>query len=164
MYPVEMGLEFASIYLRMIEADLNKLIKLEMQVSFIYQQLANQFNNHNCTLPVFEQSFSRFSQEERHNVDQLIAFLQDRGLNVVLDDIYPKVSANNKLEIALQLERNINETISSLYSSASQHHDTELVDFIETQLSQDTSQLDSSLVRLLDYVNTLEQQFDECLL
>ncbi|XP_077424447.1 ferritin, heavy polypeptide 1b [Vanacampus margaritifer] len=139
------------------EAAINRQINLELYASYVYLSMAYYFDRDDKALPHFAKFFSAQSKEEHEHAEKLLAFQNNRGGKIFLQDIKKPErdewgSGLEALECALQLEKSVNQSLLELQEMATQHSDPHLCDFIETHYLDEQVK---SIKQLADWISNL---------
>ncbi|XP_019713616.1 ferritin, middle subunit-like, partial [Hippocampus comes] len=95
---------------------------------FVLNLQAFYFSRDDIALPGFAHFFKENSEEEREHADKLLAFQNNRGGRIFLQDIKKPErdewgSGLEAMQSALQLEKNVNQALLDLHKLASEHVD-----------------------------------------
>lgn len=123
------------------EAALNKLANLELQASYVYLALAYHFDRDDVAMNGFSRFFLERSHSENRSAEETLAYQNQRGGRIVLQDIQkPSTVAWNDglaaMHTAIEVEKLINQAALDLHGLADQHQDAQLSDWVESNFLQ----------------------------
>lgn len=141
------------------EAGVNKQINLELYASYVYHSMAFYFDRDDIALPNFSKFFKKSSEEEREHAEKLMAFQNQRGGRIKLQNIQKPDrdewgTGLEAMEAALALEKSVNQSLLDLHKVAGSHDDAQMCDFIESTYL--TEQVEA-IKQLSDYVTNLKR-------
>ncbi|XP_056460870.1 ferritin, middle subunit-like [Gadus macrocephalus] len=141
------------------EAAVNRMINMEMYASYAYQSMAFYFSRDDVALPGFAHFFKENSLEEREHAEKLMAFQNNRGGRIFLQDVKKPErdewgTGLEALEAALQLEKTVNQALLDLHKISSEHGDPHMNDFLETHYLNEQVE---AIKKLGDYVSNLRR-------
>ncbi|KAJ3583632.1 hypothetical protein NHX12_016323 [Muraenolepis orangiensis] len=141
------------------EAAVNRMINLEMYASYTYTSMAFYFGRDDVALPGFAHFFKENSHEEREHAEKLMAFQNNRGGRIFLQDVKKPErdewgSGLEALEAALQLEKSVNQALLDLHKVSSEHGDPHMNDFLESHYLNEQVE---AIKKLGDYVSNLRR-------
>ncbi|CAL8283388.1 unnamed protein product [Boreogadus saida] len=141
------------------EAAVNRMINMEMYASYTYQSMAFYFSRDDVELPGFANFFKENSVEEREHAEKLMAFQNNRGGRIFLQDVKKPErdewgTGLEALEAALQLEKTVNQALLDLHKISSEHGDPHMNDFLESHYLNEQVE---AIKKLGDYVSNLRR-------
>lgn len=141
------------------EAAVNRMINMEMYASYTYQSMAFYFSRDDVALLGFANFFKENSVEEREHAEKLMAFQNNRGGRIFLQDVKKPErdewgTGLEALEAALQLEKTVNQALLDLHKISSEHGDPHMNDFLESHYLNEQVE---AIKKLGDYVSNLRR-------
>ncbi|XP_075939188.1 ferritin, spleen middle subunit-like [Anarhichas minor] len=146
-------------YHRDCEAAVNRMVNMELFASYTYTSMAFYFSRDDVALEGFAQFFKENSDEEREHAQKLLAFQNNRGGRIFLQDLKKPDrdewgSGLEAMQCALQLEKNVNQALLDLHKLASDNVDPHMCDFLETHYLNEQVE---AIKKLGDYISNLSR-------
>ncbi|XP_075942768.1 ferritin, spleen middle subunit-like [Anarhichas minor] len=145
-------------YHRDCEAAVNRMVNMELFASYTYTSMAFYFSRDDVALEGFAHFFKENSDEEREHAQKLLAFQNNRGGRIFLQDLKvetrPWGSGLEAMQCALQLEKNVNQALLDLHKLASDNVDPHMCNFLETHYLNEQVE---AIKKLGDYISSLSR-------
>ncbi|XP_075939208.1 ferritin, spleen middle subunit-like [Anarhichas minor] len=111
-------------YHRDCEAAVNRMVNMELFASYTYTSMAFYFSRDDVALEGFAHFFKENSDEEREHAQKLLAFQNNRGGRIFLQDLKKPErdewgSGLEAMQCALQLEKNAIKKLGDYISNLS---------------------------------------------
>ncbi|KAM9426223.1 ferritin heavy chain, oocyte isoform 1-T2 [Pholidichthys leucotaenia] len=139
------------------EGDLNKLINLELNASYMYLAVGMYFDRDDVALPNFSKYFLDRSVKEREQAEKLLEYQNMRGGRILLQNIAKPSredwrSGLDAMSFSLEYQKNLNAQILEVHHRAGSHTDPHLCDFLEQHFLIDSH---NTIKMLGDYISSL---------
>ncbi|XP_075942761.1 ferritin, spleen middle subunit-like [Anarhichas minor] len=146
-------------YHRDCEAAVNRMVNMELFASYTYTSMAFYFSRDDVALEGFAHFFKENSDEEREHAQKLLAFQNNRGGRIFLQDLKKPDrdewgSGLEAMQCALQLEKTVNQALLDLHKLASDNVDPHMCDFLETHYLNEQVE---AIKKLGDYISNLSR-------
>jgi len=140
------------------EALINQQICIELSASYTYLYMAYYFEKDTIALPGLAKFFKKASDEERQHAQMFMEYQNNRGGNIVLQDI-PKPcqdydSTLQILQTALEMEKEVNKKLLIMSAKASELGDPHLTKFLDDHFLDEQVQ---SIKELADMCTRLKR-------
>ncbi|XP_070191066.1 soma ferritin-like isoform X1 [Littorina saxatilis] len=141
------------------EAGVNRQINMELHACYCYQSMAFYFDRDDVALPGFSKFFRKSSDEEREHGEKLMAFQNQRGGRVILQDIKKPDrdewgSGLEAMQASLALEKKVNQALLDLHELSARHNDAQMTDFLEGHYLQEQVK---SIKEFADHITNLKR-------
>ncbi|XP_070191067.1 soma ferritin-like isoform X2 [Littorina saxatilis] len=141
------------------EAGVNRQINMELNASCCYESMAFYFDRDDVALPGFSKFFRKSSDEEREHGEKLMAFQNQRGGRVILQDIKKPDrdewgSGLEAMQASLALEKKVNQALLDLHELSARHNDAQMTDFLEGHYLQEQVK---SIKEFADHITNLKR-------
>nr|XP_034350080.1 ferritin light chain 1-like [Arvicanthis niloticus] len=120
-----------------VEASMNRLVKLQLRVSYIYLSLGFFFDQDDIALEGEGHFFRELAKEKHEGTNRLLKLQDARGGRAFFQDVQKPSQdewgkTQEAIEAALALEKNLNQAVLDLHALGSAPTDPHLCDFLES--------------------------------
>ncbi|XP_075942774.1 ferritin, liver middle subunit-like [Anarhichas minor] len=137
-------------YHRDCEAAVNRMVNMELFASYTYTSMAFYFSRDDVALEGFAHFFKENSDEEREHAQKLLAFQNNRGGRIFLQDL--KRAGGHAVRPAAG--ENVNQALLDLHKLASDNVDPHMCNFLETHYLNEQVE---AIKKLGDYISNLSR-------
>ena len=146
-------------YSQECEAAVNKQINLELFAFYSYTSMAYYFDRDDVAMPGFKSYFLKSADEEYDHAKKFMAFQNERGGRVVLQDIKKPDRDEwgcglDAMQAALQLEKTVNQALLDMHKLADNKDDAQMCDFIEANYLTEQTE---AIKQIGDYITQLKK-------
>ncbi|XP_069462083.1 ferritin heavy chain B-like [Ambystoma mexicanum] len=123
------------------EAAINRMVNLELYVSYSYMSMSYYFDRDDVALSHVAKYFKEQSHEEREHAEKFLKYQNKRGGRVVLQDVKKPEqdewgSTLDAMQTSLQLQKTMHQALLDLHKLAMERTDPQLGDFLEEYLQE----------------------------